>query len=974
MLRFKPQVRSLCTYLIRLNKQNFGKTLLLPQTPFGPKIPKGDARDTLIKQLSQDLYEWQQSAKTGKQQFTLHDGPPYANGDLHLGHALNKITKDIINRYQLIFKDNLINYRPGWDCHGLPIEMKVESLGKKYESAVEIRKACREWAQTMIERQREQFKEYAIMANFEDPYITMKHKYEIDQLKIFVKLIENGLLSQQLKPVWWGCDTQTALAEAELEYNDKHKSVAIHVKFPVVSDELYEFLKSKGHEVGSGNLKLLIWTSTPWTIPANKAVCVNSEMMYTLILNGEETLVVAKPLVEEVLKLNDSYTLLDIEFPGSVIEGNYYVNPAAEDSAKHPVLHGDHVVETAGTGLVHNAPSHGREDYLIGKKNGLVMDSVVDNGGRYIVSALAPGFKQLGNAKVTEMRTNVICANLLQEKGMLFHLNKKFTHSYPYDWRSKTPVIQRATPQWFVNVEKIKPYASEALSKVNFYPESGSNRLTLFVENRSEWCISRQRVWGVPLPIVYNKETGMPVLDAKVINHIVQKLDEFGTDEWFVVENDDISRWLPSDMDGSKYYKGKDTMDVWFDSGTSWSTLRDNLEECGQADAPLADVYLEGSDQHRGWFQSSLLNKIIYSGTNGASFKSVAPFNSVITHGFITDGKGQKMSKSVGNVFSPKEAIEGCKKPRTPYLGTDGLRLWVASSNYKQDVSFTPEVLSRVSEVGKKYRITFKYLLGNLHDYAEPVAYERLSDLDRYILHTLHDLRNSCVEFYDEFNFSRVVGAINTHVNSILSAVYFDVSKDCLYTDKADSLRRRAIQTVLNEIMKTYLGLLAPIQPLLTHEVWSEYAKILDLQEDSVFKVDTGFHKLPDTYNNESLGESFANFFELRDEVFRIVERLKEQKVFKNKLELEILLSAKDDTRIYQFLKANESYLDDLFLVSRVRLVDSELDTSCDVNGEKVSIRVHHSQDCKCPRCWKFTAPAEDALCGKCDEVVKALE
>ncbi|EMG48637.1 ISM1 Isoleucine--tRNA ligase [Candida maltosa Xu316] len=972
MLRFSRKVRCFSTFSVRLDKINYSKTLLLPQTSFGPKIPKGETRDSLIQQSSQDLYTWQQAAKSEKRPFTLHDGPPYANGDLHLGHALNKISKDIINRFELLFNDRLVNYRPGWDCHGLPIEMKVESLGKKLETAVEIRKACRDWANTMIENQRQQFKEYAIMTNFDDPYITMNHKYEINQLKIFVKLMENGLLTQQLKPVWWGCDTQTALAEAELEYNDKHKSVAIHVKFPVVSQDLYTFIESQGHSIEQDRLKLLIWTSTPWTIPLNKAICVNENMTYTLIQNESETLVVAASLVDQVLKINDQYKVLDIEIPGSALVNNHYINPASQDSIKRPVVHGDHVVETAGTGLVHNAPSHGREDYLVAKKHDLHMESAVDSKGKYIVDSLAPGFQQLGEVKVTEAKTNVICANILKEHDMLFHLDKKFTHSYPYDWRSKTPVIQRATPQWFVNVEKIKPYAIEALEKVKFYPEVGSNRLMSFVANRSEWCISRQRVWGVPLPIVYNKKTDSPVMDMAVINHIVEKLDEFGTDEWFVVESD-ISRWLPSHMDASEFYKGKDTMDVWFDSGTSWSTLKEELTDCANTDEPLADIYLEGSDQHRGWFQSSLLNKIIYSGTNGDSFKSVAPFKKVITHGFIIDGKGQKMSKSVGNVFSPKEAIEGCKKPLTPYLGTDGLRLWVASSNYKQDVSFNPEVLTRVSEVGKKYRITFKYLLGNLHDFKKPVEYDQLSDLDKYILHTLHDLHQTCAEFYGEYNFSRVVSSINTHVNSILSAIYFDVSKDCLYTDSVDSIRRRSIQTVLNEIMKTYLKILAPIQPLLTQEVWAEYFKLVDAKQDSVFKVDQSFFVLPAESYNGALSQVFDNFFTLRDEIFRVLERLKEQKVFKNKLELEILLSADQDTSIYKFLHQNESYLDDLFLVSSAKLVDGDFDTKIEVNGETVSIKVQHSQNCKCPRCWKYTSPVEDSLCKKCEDVVNKL-
>lgn len=972
MLRFKSKVRTFATSLVGLEKKNFSKTLLLPKTNFGPKIPKGDIREVLIKQLSQDIYKWQKENKANRREFVLHDGPPYANGDLHLGHALNKITKDIINRFELVFHDRLIKYSPGWDCHGLPIEMKVETLGKKYESAVEIRKACRDWANTMIDKQRQLFKEYAIMTDFDKPYITMNHAYEINQLKIFSKLIENGLLSQQLKPVWWGCDTQTALAEAELEYNDKHKSVAVHVKFPVVSENLYKYSELKGHAVEFGKLKLLIWTSTPWTIPLNRAICVNENMTYTLIQNVTETLVVAKSLAEQVLKIDPSYKIVNIDIPGSVLTGTFYTNPASDDSKEYPVLHGDHVIETAGTGLVHNAPAHGREDYIVGRKHGLSVESAVDNNGKYIAKFLPPGFQKLGDAKVTNVKTNVICANILNESGMLFHLDKKFVHSYPYDWRSKTPVIQRATPQWFVNVEKIKPYAKEALSKVEFYPQSGSNRLTLFVENRSEWCISRQRVWGVPLPIVYERATGDAVLDLKLINYIIEKIDEFGTDEWFVEETD-ISRWLPDEMDGLKYFKGKDTMDVWFDSGTSWSTLKSSLQECATTNEPLADIYLEGSDQHRGWFQSSLLNKIIYSGSNGTSFQPMAPFKKVITHGFITDGKGQKMSKSLGNVFSPREAIEGCKKPLTPYLGTDGLRLWVASSNYKQDVSFSPEVLTRVSEVAKKYRVTFKYLLGNLHDFKDPVNYDQMSALDKYILHTLFQLQQACLEFYQDFNFSRVVSSINTHVNSISSAIYFDVSKDCLYTDSANSVRRRSIQTVLNEMMKTYLGLLAPIQPLLTQEAWSEYIRIASLKEDSVFKVDSKFFILGEKYENETVEKSFNEFLELRDDIFRTVESLKQQKFFKNKLELEILLSVKENTNIFRFLKENSSYLDDLFLVSSVKLVDGDLDYTFRVNDEPVLIRIQHSSKCKCPRCWKYTSESPDILCEKCDSVVESF-
>ncbi|KAI5948835.1 ISM1 [Candida theae] len=985
-----PQTRCLTTFAAHLNRPNYSKTVQLPQTQFSPKIPRGEARDKLIKRTGVDIYHWQQQNKANHKPFTLHDGPPYANGTLHVGHALNKICKDIINRYQLIHKDKLIRYQPGWDCHGLPIELKVEhSLsGVNSKSPVEVRRACRNYAMTMIDNQRKQFMDLGIMTDFNQPYITMDHEFESRQLQVFSKLVENGLLSQQLKPVWYGCETQTALAEAELEYNDKHKSVAIYVKFPIIDEDgkLRRILDKSGHlsSLHTDRVKLLIWTSTPWTIPANKTICVNKNLTYTLIAKEDEVLVVAKPLIQEVLKLDPEYTSIDIDIPGGELIGLHYINPAAADNLQKPVIHGDHVVGTAGTGLVHGAPAHGREDYLVAKQNGINIDSsCVDNKGKYIVEALPPGFQKLGPLKVNEIRSNMLCVDLLKQHDMIFHVNKNFIHSYPYDWRSQTPVIQRATPQWFVNVDKIKPFALEALNKVEFHPASGYNRLTSFIENRDEWCISRQRSWGVPLPIVYDTSTDKPVMDMNVINHIISKIDEFGTDEWFVKE-DDIGRWLPLDMDGGKYYKGQDTMDVWFDSGTSWTSLRDDIKECNDTTMqPLADVYLEGSDQHRGWFQSSLLNKVIYSGNEGQTFQSMAPYKTVITHGFITDAQGQKMAKSKGNIFSPLEAIEGCKKPWTPILGTDGLRLWAASSNYQQDVGFHPEVLTRVSEVGKKYRVTFKYLLGNLYDFDNtPVPYSQLSDLDKYILHTLRQLQVNCAGYYESFNFSRVVSSVNAHVNSVLSAVYFDVSKDCLYTDGPNSIRRRAIQTVLNDILKTYVGILAPIQPLTVQEVWDEYVKINKSVCDSPFKGSSEMFALPDSYLNQELESRLNSFFKLRDEIYKGIEVLKNDDFFKNKLELEILLFDPEtndlSSPLFEFIKSNQLYLDDLFLVSKAKLVDrnaveSEKGQILDINGgDKVGVVIRHSNDHKCGRCWKYTAPEPDSLCGKCSTVVSS--
>ncbi|ODV79906.1 isoleucine-tRNA ligase [Suhomyces tanzawaensis NRRL Y-17324] len=966
----------------------YSHTLHLPKTNFGPKVPKGAERTRLIETTSQDLYDWQFHHNKENPEFILHDGPPYANGDLHLGHSLNKILKDIINRFELIYNNSRIKYVPGWDCHGLPIEMKATNMendikkGKdpKPLTAVEIRNACRELASSMIDLQRKQFKEFAIMTDFENPYITMSHKYEINQLHIFRKLMENGLLSRQLKPVWWGCETQTALAEAELEYNNDHKSVSIFVKFPMVYGKLHQQLQAQGHQVSKSNLKLLIWTSTPWTIPLNKAICVNEQFTYTLLQNKatEEFLVVADSLKDQLVELDNDWLAMDVKFSGSELVGSQYINSASMDNAEHPVLHGDHVVDNAGTGLVHTAPAHGGEDYLVAKKNGIEIDSSVDNQGKYIPGKLSPGFDSLHGMKVTIPTTIWKCIELLKESNMIYSINKNFRHSYPYDWRSKTPVIQRATPQWFVNVEKIKSSALKALDDVKFYPESGKNRLPLFIKNRNEWCISRQRSWGLPLPIIYHKESGDAVEELRIIDYIINQIDKFGTDEWFVIE-EDISRWLPEDLKhkGKEFYKGQDTMDVWFDSGTSWSTLSSNLDDLLKSENPIADIYLEGSDQHRGWFQSSLLNKIIASGDKGSNFKAVAPFKKIITHGFTLDSKNDKMSKSKGNIILPTHAMEGGGKPFLPALGTDGLRLWVASSNYNSDVNVTSEVLTRVFENSKKIRVTFKYMLGNLKDFEAPLPYNQLSPLDKYALSKLHKLETNCIGFYKEHNFSRVVSDINFHMNNDLSAWYFDISKDCLYTDEVSSTRRRGIQTVLREILRTYIGLLAPIQPLVTQEVWQEYSSLFEHGEASPFQMGgwSNFYKLPEEYMNPEVEKEFETVWKIRDHIYKELESLRESGQYKNKLETQVNITTDGDLKI--LLEAHKSYLDDYFLVSKASLNSPLSSTSThlsesklQLDGSTVEIEIGLSDDTKCPRCWKYTAPQEDALCKKCAHVV----
>lgn len=958
-------------------KLGYSKTLRLPSTPFGPKIPKGEDRAKLIEKSSQALYEWQRSQGGDRSKFVFHDGPPYANGDVHLGHALNKILKDIINRWQVVYNNSLVEYRPGWDCHGLPIEMKAVAINGA-GSPEEIRAECRRVATQMLDKQREQFKSFAIMADFTEPYVTMNHRYEINQLRIFERLMKNGLLSRQMKPVWWGCETQTALAEAELEYNPKHKSSSLYLKFPLetASEKFKVALQDKG--IDTTKVNFLIWTSTPWTIPANKAICVHEKLTYTAIKTPQdEYLIVEKGLAESIAKFEEGSTILDINIPGDYLVGSLYFSPASRENSTFPVLHGNHVTATAGTGLVHTAPAHGGEDYLIGKASGLDIQSSVDQEGRILARCIPSGFHELNGMKVTEQECIKTVCTILKEHNMVFKLSK-IVHSYPYDWRSKKPVIQRATPQWFINVEKVKEAALQSLDSVDFYPEAGKNRLLLFIKNRNEWCISRQRCWGVPLPIVYEKSTGNPLFDMDIIKHIITRIDEYGTDAWFT-EEVDISRWLPKELDGKAYSKGKDTMDVWFDSGCSWNTLGDNLTTLMEANQPPADIYLEGSDQHRGWFQSSLLNKVIASSEDGVNFKPVAPYKTIITHGFTLDKNNDKMSKSKGNTIAPSDVIDGSQKPFLPSLGTDGLRLWVASSNYNYDVNVTNEVLNRVFENVKKFRVTFKFLLGNLKDFSDPVPYEKLAPLDKYTLSTLYNLQTACVLYYENFNFSRVVSEVNHHMNSQLSSLYFDISKDTLYTASVDSIRRRSIQTVLERLLVTYIGILSPIQPILTQEVWTELTKLKnEVLPESPFMMGkwNEFYQLPRNYANPEIESELNKVWTLRAAVNKELEVLRAADKYKNQLELSVNLDVQDGN-LRDLLVNHNEYLDDYFLVSRATVGPTPdtylLDCTTNVDGDAVRITVCKSTEHKCPRCWKYIAPVEDELCSKCDSVVESL-
>lgn len=950
-----------CTKTLRNANHQYSQTLSLPVTSF-PSRSSAASNDAYLNTSTDQLYQHQSSVSSDKFKhdhlFVLHDGPPYANGDLHLGHSINKVLKDIVNRSKLLNNQYQIKYIPGFDCHGLPIELKALHSIKKDDlttklSAVEVRKAAKNHALQTIKSQTKAFKLFGVMGEWETPYRTLDKQYEINQLNLFKDMYANGLIKRQKRPVYWGCETGTALAEGELEYNDKHKSTAAFIKFPIVGS-------LAGHEkLQNKPISFLIWTSTPWTIAANKAICINQDFDYTLLETAHEYLVVQTDLAKKLVSEDAKLTAVAIS--GKDLLQLSYTNPIVKDT-RFPVLHGNHVTKVTGTGLVHTAPGHGHEDYIIGLENGLEIYSPVDNKGRY-TSDLLQGYQRLEGLKVLHDGTKNML-KLLKEHNMIFSINYNLIHSYPYDWRSKKPIVIRSTPQWFTDLSTVKARALESLDDVKFHPEKGRNRLSSFIKNRNEWCISRQRYWGVPIPVFYHKETGEPLISEAIIELIINKISEIGSDAWFEPE-DSIERWLPEthNVNPHEYKKGTDTVDVWFDSGSSWTVIRDLMATRGITDRKfLADVYLEGSDQHRGWFQSSLLTKI-------AAGDKHAPFATVITHGFTLDGKGMKMSKSVGNTVDPQDVIQG--KRGVPKLGVDGLRLWIASAEYTSDLTMSNVVLKHVADNLKKIRVTFRFLLGNLGDYTYKPA--ELSILDKYILTKLNILVSTCDRHYQNFQYNRIIQDLNYFTNVELSATYFNVIKDKLYADNSNC---DAIKYVLGQILLGQLYILSPILPVITQEVWEHTPASLKSDAKCPLIHDYSF----EAANDEKVVELFEKqIWVLRDEVLKIIEiARKDDKSIKNSLEADLIIQS--DSQFARFVQdtfPDIQELADILLVSHVRLVESATIDSCErqkeitIDGKPVKIAVVNSEEHKCPRCWKYTAPVQDELCLRCVDVLK---
>lgn len=965
----------------------YSTTVRLPTTPFSLRA-NSPVREPQIQAHWEETRTYQQLVENNPGEvYTLHDGPPYANGDLHIGHALNKILKDFINRYQLL-QGRKAKFVPGWDTHGLPIELKVlQSLPEKERKqlgVLDLRSKAREFALRTIDAQRQQFKRYGVWGDWEQPYVTLEPRYEAAQLRVFGKMFLNGHIYRGLKPVHWSPSSRTALAEAELEYPEGHRSTSVYVAMPLTAVGS-NAQQQPGLAEALQGAAFAIWTTTPWTIPANLAVAVNDQLEYCVVeAKGEHAsgwavkrLVVAKELVGRLAeKLGGGVTLEVLATAkGSALEGCTYRHPLF-DRVSPVVIGGDYITTETGTGLVHTAPGHGQEDYQVGQRCGLPLLSPVDDAGRFTAEA-GPfaGLSVQGDGNKAVVRA-------LDEAGVLL-LSEQYEHKYPYDWRTKKPTIFRATSQWFASVEGFRQNALDAIGGVAWVPPSGFNRITGMTEGRSDWCISRQRKWGVPIPVFYDTETDEPLLTPETLDHITGLVAQHGSDCWWTLSTEEL---LPPALRhlAPKLRKGEDTMDVWFDSGSSWAGVLQSTEGL----AYPANLYLEGSDQHRGWFQSSLLTSVAANG--------VAPYKQVLTHGFVLDEKGQKMSKSLGNVVDPRVVIEGGKdaKQQPPY-GADVLRLWVASVDYTSDVAIGSNILRQMADMYRKVRGTLRFLLGNLADYdprAHAVPYGQLPALDRFLLYRTAQINKELAAAYDTYQFFRVFQTLQRFVVVELSNFYLDTAKDRLYIRAAADPARRACQTVLDALLRTLLAGLAPLVPHMAEDAWLSLP--YTAPAPSVFQAGWA---VPDAQWSSLTADEAALWgamAEVRTAVNTVLERARSDKAIGAGLEAKVLLHVSDPTTAARLaaLEAAHNGTDDLrylFIVSQVELVsDAAAVKLCPYHDTvqaaasgvgAISVGVARADGSKCARCWNYSPQvgasqpeAYPDLCERCTPVVAA--
>ena len=921
-------------------KVDYAKTLNLPKTSFKMKANLAQKEPLTLRDWKKaEIYE--KSLKEGAPFFVLHDGPPYANGDIHIGHALNKILKDIILKYKRLRGYNA-PYIPGWDTHGLPIEWKImEELGEKAKNMtpLQIRQECKKYALKWVEKQKEGFKRLGILGNWDNPYITLRPEYEAEQLKVFKEIYENGYVYKGLKPVYWSPTTETALAEAEIEYKDV-TSHSIYVKF--------EGEKDLADKLGVDEASILIWTTTPWTLPANLGVFLHPEFDYGLYKTEKGNLVVAKDLAEDVFKTLDlSYELLK-EFKGTELEYTHYQHPFLD--RKGLVMNADYVTIDAGTGAVHTAPGHGADDYNYSLKYNIGILSPVDDKGH--MTKEAGKYEGMFYAKASK----AIVEDLTESGHMLYHTT--FVHSYPHDWRSKKPVIFRATEQWFISIDEsdIRENAIKALENVEFVPSWGKNRIGSMLETRPDWTISRQRVWGVPIPLFYNRATDEVIYEPEIMDRIIELVKKEGTDIWWKYEAKEIigdellEKYNLKDVD---IRKERSIMDVWFDSGVSHRSVLvpRNLPR-------PADLYLEGSDQHRGWFQSSLLTSI-------ASTKD-APYKRILTHGFTMDGQGRKMSKSLGNTILPKDITEK--------YGADILRLWVSSVDYREDVRISENILQQMSDAYRRIRNTARFLMGNLNnfDYAnDKVDYKDMFEIDKWAMHKLEELKEKTTEYYDKYEFYSLFQEITYFCSMEMSSFYLDIVKDRLYCEGTTSIERRSAQTVLTEVLKVLVRIISPVLSFTADEIWERIPEALK-EEESVH-LSKWIEANPE-YLNEELAKKWDKIARLRREVNKKLEAERQTGLIGHSLDARVLLNIANDE--YSFIKDyTENEVSDLFIVSQVKFVNDNLAES-EIEG--ISISVEKASGEKCERCWKYDEEVghdhnHSDVCPRCASVLEKM-
>ena len=924
---------------------DYKKTLNLPQTDFPMKANLAQREPEMLKKWEDmNIYKKIRQMAKGKTPYILHDGPPYANGNIHLGTALNKIIKDIVIKSKNMTGFDGV-YVPGWDCHGLPIEHQVDKeLGAKKGamSQVEKRRACRTYAEKYVDIQREQFKRFGVFGEWENPYLTMAYPYEAVTVEEFGKLYLNGSVYKGKKPVYWCATCRTALAEAEVEYADHH-TPSIYVKFNFVSDIAQVLPKLAAQKVA-----MVIWTTTPWTIPANLAIAVKDDFIYVAVKINDDVMIVAKDMLDYCLDAfgyqGKSYEIID-EFKGAVLEGQKCVHPLIKRNSL--LILAPFVTLDAGTGAVHIAPGHGQEDYEIGLEYGLDNYAPVDDAGKFTEDV-----EHFAGQFVFDANDSVI--KKLDEVGALLG-HVPMQHSYPHCWRCKKPIIFRSTEQWFISMEKndLRKKALECINEVTWIPSWGKDRIYGMVENRPDWCISRQRLWGVPITVFYCAKCKNEVMTREMMDHLVALVEKNGADVWFEKDPKDLmpKHTTCPHCKGTEFTKEVNILDVWFDSGVSHAAV---LEKRPDLSSPC-DMYLEGNDQHRGWFHSSLLESV---GTRGR-----APYKNVLTHGFVVDGEGKKMSKSVGNVIGAEEAINK--------YGAEILRLWVAAEDYTDDIRISEEILKRLMEAYRRIRNTSRFILGNLYDFnmdKDAVAYEQMSELDRWALHRLQEVIKRVTEAYERYQFHVVFYTLYNYCTVDLSALYLDVLKDRLYTNKAASAVRRSGQTAMFIILNAMTRLLAPILTFTSEEVWAAMPDWTN-KEDSVHLAQ--FPEVSGTFFNADLGERWKAMIDAKSEIAKAVEHARKEKIVGHSLDARITIAAPEKLR--ELFAAHLEDLKALLIVSQLQLAD-EQDIAAPFRSAEIEglmVGVEKARGAKCERCWIYDeSVGADAqhptICARC--------